>query len=241
MKTLLIGLLTLGSLSAFAGEIINERTGERISARCELSAESECKEYSILHHKDGSETLISTYLVRTIDNPKDQFLLREKIKKLDLFPVTHKVFGRDSVYLDYRSSNGPAFVNHSDGIIDHEVYGPMYMIGAGLVGGGTMTWLAMTVPGVASASAVGIATVVGVGGGLIVLPFLTPVAIDVASLPIRAMVKGLKVRRAAKNEILALTMLGNLINNQNELYELKNKKFKSLIETLKSINNMGSV
>src|SRR5690349_5413200 len=98
MKNIFLLLLATSTFSAFAGDVMNTKTGERLIAECDqVSIEGNCVKYKIIHRNESSENHLANFVVREISNPEDQFLLREKIKKFKAMPISDVMYNNDKV------------------------------------------------------------------------------------------------------------------------------------------------
>ncbi len=59
---------------------------------------------------------------------------------------------------------------------------------------------------------------------------IAPVAIDIASLPFRALVKGAKIRHANQSERFAFEALYTMLDENNENLEMSHRKFNRAVE-----------
>ncbi len=216
MKRFLVGLMILSSFTAHAGEVVNKKTGERLTALCtKLDDTGVCQQYRIskINETISSVEEIAFLNRRVINNPQDQFTLREKIKKFKYMPATDFMYGG----------------------LDDKVpmaTGGVVIAGIPLMLGGSFLQATGTVAG---------ATILGVGGAMtwggLVVFFVSPIAIDIVSMPVRAIIKGIQIKVSKNNETFSYETLKTLLDDGMEDLELSNHKFKKVLKTYKTLKN----
>lgn len=73
------------------------------------------------------------------------------------------------------------------------------------------------------------------GGAMFIGILALPTAADLVSMPARAVIRKMKIKKANRDEAFAVSMLSALIDeNSNEVVSLKNKKFKILLNAFTS-------
>ncbi len=212
MAKLFLGIMFF-SVEAFGGEIANTKTGERITAFCTTEAGSPgCREFSIRHHRDGGEEIISSLVVRSMDDPEDQFLLREQVEKLKFFPLSDAVWSDKNMESSALATTG-------------------FLVGGLLIG--CFGYSLESPAGYRIANA---------GGGMLMggfAVFIVPAAIDVVSFPFRAFIKHLRFKKAGRDERAALRRLPVLMGDDAGVVRVGDREFKSLLKTLRTINNQA--
>lgn len=211
----LLALMT--SISASASDIVNKKNGERISAECVLKDEKAvCIEYSIKHHSGTQAVEIVKYRLSQASNSDEVFLKREQVQ-FKYLPLTKKVYQNDEI---------------------------RYAMGVLAGGAGVITWLGLWADGESDGHEPPPADVcylcpdpsfywgAVVAAGILALPTIS----DVTSMPVRALIHGVEVWKANRDETLALNMLGVLADENASSLQIRDNRFNSLIDTLKTIS-----
>lgn len=216
-KLLVLFLFTVFNLQyARAGSIINKNQSKELYTNCIQSDDSgKCSQYEIIFRnlKNGEEKTISKYSVKVVSDPDEIFLLKDKIKKFKPFPLSHEVFAYGQDRITFQSIQD-AHYEYTDGL------------GGMILGSGCITIIVGAVIGAEVVMLVGAGTFLAAPA----LIFLVPVA-DIVSMPVRALVRKLKLRNITKNEALAFNALNVMISEESDL-TLSNAKFNKLMNTL---------
>ena len=208
MKHFLVVLMLLASTSAFAGKVVSKNGLRQLTTECvERKDDQSCVAYDILLKSNDSLTteIIAHYNVHAITNPKAEFALREKISKFNAFPLTKWAYGEDG----------------KDGAFNLDV---MDLTGYSAAGGLGLVLLGA----LAGETSVAILGAGFIGAAVVVLS--APTIADIVSMPVRAIVRGTKIRKANKSEALALKALQTLIVETEESeMQLNDRNFNRVL------------
>lgn len=211
MLTLFISLF---SLTAFAGEIVDLKNNARIFTECAKFEHEKCVEERIVLSdlNEPQDRVLGTFVKREITDPHALFLLREKIEKLQIMPISSYLW--DAMVV----TGGVAVSGFVVGAFGFPfmLIGEMAVANVFFAGGGVLM----------------MAGAAGLVGSIAGIP-----ALDLATLPVRALVKKIRINNFNKKEMIAYEMLQVLLNPDIEKVSVSHKKFKALVKTFQTIKN----
>lgn len=208
MKMLFVLSALVMGLNAHAGKVVNARTGQELVSNCtKFDSNNSCSEYDVMLSDSTGTTKLATVKVHPLTNGAEEFQIRNKLAGFEFFPLWEKAEESD-VYSSIRDVAGVSAAAGMGSMLVAVLVHSNLIFGTGFYVTAAAT-LVIFAPGIA----------------------------DVASMPVRALIKGMKIRQAKKTEKLAFAALTTLLDSSAADMTIKGKSFEKVVGAFQSMTN----